>query len=123
MKHFSDVLGESIVAKRSVVCVGLDLDRAQMPPKLVARSSDGGGEGAAAGAFLPHVFILVQGYGAQGGSADDLAGLRSGEAAGIVVNASRSIIYAWRGSDREYEAAAADAARSMRDELVGVLGA
>ena len=72
---------------------------------------------------LPRAFLLVPGYGAQGGSADDLAGLRSGEAAGVVVNASRSIIYAWRGSDREYEAAAADAARSMRDELVGVLGA
>jgi orotidine-5'-phosphate decarboxylase len=74
-------------------------------------------------AVLPRAFILVPGYGAQGGSADDLAGLRSGEAAGVVVNASRSVIYAWRDSDREYGAAAADAARSMRDELVGVLGA
>ena len=74
-------------------------------------------------AVLPRAFLLVPGYGAQGGSASDLAGLRSGEAAGVVVNASRSIIYAWHGADREYGAAAADAARSMRDELVGVLGA
>jgi orotidine-5'-phosphate decarboxylase len=73
--------------------------------------------------LLPRAFILVPGYGAQGGSAGDLADLRSGQAAGVVVNASRSIIYAWRDSDREYGAAAADAARSMRDELVGVLGA
>jgi orotidine-5'-phosphate decarboxylase len=74
-------------------------------------------------AVLPRAFLLVPGYVAQGGSASDLAGLRSGEAAGVVVNASRSIIYAWHGTDREYGAAAADAARSMRDELVGVLGA
>jgi orotidine-5'-phosphate decarboxylase len=74
-------------------------------------------------ALLPRAFILVPGYGAQGGSAGDLAGLRAGVAAGVVVNASRSIISAWRGSDREYAAAAADAAGRMRDELVGVLGA
>jgi len=74
-------------------------------------------------AILPRAFILVPGYGAQGGSVRNLAGLRAGEAAGVVVSASRSVIYAWRDSGREYAAAAADAARTMRDDLVGVLEA
>ena len=71
---------------------------------------------------LPHAFLLVPGYGAQGGSAADLAGLGTGDAAGVVVNASRSIIYAWRAAGTQYELAAAQAAGGMRRELAGVLG-
>ena len=45
---------------------------------------------------LPHAFLLVPGYGAQGAGADALAGIAAGDAAGFVVNASRSIIFAWQ---------------------------
>jgi orotidine-5'-phosphate decarboxylase len=71
---------------------------------------------------VPRAFLLVPGYGAQGGSAADIAGLAVGPAAGLVVNASRSIMYAWRAAGGDYQVAAAEAARAMRDDLVGVLG-
>ena len=49
---------------------------------------------------LPNAFLLVPGYGAQGAGADALAGVAAGDAAGFVVNASRSIIFAWQDSRR-----------------------
>ena len=60
---------------------------------------------------LPHAFLLVPGYGAQGGGAEALAGIAAGDAAGFVVNASRSIIYAWQESGRRLRRAAAAARR------------
>ncbi len=68
-------------------------------------------------AALPRAFILVPGYGAQGGDAAALQGIAQGEAAGFVVNASRSVIFAWRDDGAEYRAAAAAAADRMRGEL------
>ena len=66
---------------------------------------------------LPRAFLLVPGYGAQGAGADALAGLAAGSAAGFVVNASRSIIYAWQTEADDYQRAAAAAAESMRNDL------
>lgn len=66
---------------------------------------------------LPHAFLLVPGYGAQGAGREALEGMAAGPAAGFVVNASRSVIYAWRKSMVDYRSAAADAARAMRDDL------
>jgi orotidine-5'-phosphate decarboxylase len=66
---------------------------------------------------LPQAFILVPGYGAQGAGREALHGISSGAAAGFVVNASRSIIYAWRQGVVDYRAAAAEAAQTMRDDL------
>jgi orotidine-5'-phosphate decarboxylase len=70
---------------------------------------------------LPHAFLLVPGYGAQGAGADALAGLAAGGAAGFVVNASRSIIYAWQTEAADYQRAAAAAAESMRNDLAFAL--
>ena len=72
-------------------------------------------------AALPSAFLLVPGYGAQGAGADALAGLAAGEAAGYVVNASRSIIFAWQDTGGDYRRAAALAAESMRSDLRGSL--
>ena len=66
-------------------------------------------------------FLLVPGYGAQGAGADALAGIAAGEAAGFVVNASRSIIYAWQDAGARLSRAAAAAAESMRSDLQDVL--
>ena len=66
---------------------------------------------------LPHAFLLVPGYGAQGAGAEPLRGIAAGEAAGFVVNASRSIIYAWQDGGGDYRRAAAAAAESMRSDL------
>ena len=68
-------------------------------------------------AVLPHAFLLVPGFGAQGGGAEALSGIACGEAAGYVVNASRSILYAGEKSGTEYRTAAAAAADTMREQL------
>ncbi|MCL2175415.1 MAG: orotidine-5'-phosphate decarboxylase [Treponema sp.] len=72
----------------------------------------------------PNLFFLIPGYGAQGGGALDAAILLR-EGNGGVVNASRSIITAWKTECSGNEAAlqaAADAARQasikMRDEIL-----
>ena len=72
-------------------------------------------------AALPSAFLLIPGYGAQGGSAEALAGLAAGDATGLVVNASRTILYAYRERGGDYQTAAAAAAREMRDDLRRVM--
>lgn len=67
----------------------------------------------------PTLPFLVPGVGAQGGGADELrqifaSGVDEG-GQGIVVNASRSIIYA--GTGQAYAAASRQAARSLRDQI------
>jgi orotidine-5'-phosphate decarboxylase len=70
---------------------------------------------------LPNAFLLVPGYGAQGAGADALAGIAAGDAAGFIVNASRSIIFAWQEAGGDYRRAAATAAESMRIDLQDAL--
>ncbi len=70
---------------------------------------------------LPNAFLLVPGYGAQGGSSQALAGIAAGDAAGFVVNASRSVIFAWQGAGGDYRRAAAAAAEAMRIDLQDAL--
>jgi orotidine-5'-phosphate decarboxylase len=80
-------------------------------------------EAAAIRARYGGLFFLIPGYGAQGGTAADVALLlRNGN--GGVVNASRLILTAWTGRSREgNNADAADAAREavveMRDAIQG----
>jgi orotidine-5'-phosphate decarboxylase len=68
--------------------------------------------------LMPTTLMLVPGYGAQGASASDaIAGIRN-DGLGVVVNASRSIMYAWQTSkSKDPIQAALDAAEKMRREL------
>ena len=66
---------------------------------------------------LKNTFFLVPGYGAQGGSASDVARAFNEDGHGAVVNASRSIITAWKTTGLDYGKAARDEALRMRDEL------
>jgi orotidine-5'-phosphate decarboxylase len=68
--------------------------------------------------LMPAALILVPGYGAQAGTAlDALAGARK-DGTGVIVSASRSIMYAYRNAAGIYPpAAAAAAAEAMRIEL------
>lgn len=68
--------------------------------------------------IMPLVFFLLPGYGAQGATAADVAGAFDAEGLGALVSASRSIIYA--GNDAGYAAAAATAARKMKEEIWSV---
>jgi len=71
----------------------------------------------------PNLFFLIPGYGAQGGGAKDAA-LLLREGNGGVVNASRSIITAWKAGNNEQAdnnsaaAAARQAALTMRNEIL-----
>lgn len=78
---------------------------------------------------MPHTFFLVPGYGAQGGTAQSVAGMFDRDGSGAIVNSSRGIIGAWRNDPRysetlEPETAleivadnAREAAKDMRDQL------
>jgi orotidine-5'-phosphate decarboxylase len=68
-------------------------------------------------AALPRAFLLIPGVGAQGGGTEALAELKVGDAGGFVVNASRSIIYAWQQAGADYRRAAAQGAEGLRRAL------
>ena len=75
---------------------------------------------------LPHTFFLVPGYGAQGGSAADVAGAFDPNGLGAVVNSSRGILCAWKKSSlppEDYARAAREEALRMREALLEVSGA
>ena len=62
--------------------------------------------------LMPQSILLLPGVGAQGGSVDDLARAFKSGPASALVNASRSVNYAYRETGGDYrEAAGAEAAR------------
>lgn len=69
---------------------------------------------------LDKVFFLVPGYGAQGGTAADVRYAFDEFGRGAIINASRSIMCAWKktgNNGEDYKEAARAAAIQMRDEL------
>lgn len=65
--------------------------------------------------LMPHIPFLIPGYGAQGGTAADVAKGFIPDGTGAVVNASRSIIFASNGKD--WKEAATKAASDMAEDL------
>lgn len=75
-------------------------------------------QGRALRAALPRIFFLVPGYGAQGGTAEDLRGYFDKDGGGVLVNSSRGIIAAYRKAGTEdYAGAARQAVLAMRNDL------
>ena len=71
-------------------------------------------------AMMPNTFLLVPGYGAQGGTAEDVQHAFHKGGRGAIVNSSRGIICAWKktGKDGEdYQEAARNAVIAMRDDI------
>jgi orotidine-5'-phosphate decarboxylase len=66
-------------------------------------------------ALAPDNFLLVPGVGAQGGSLEDVAKFGMNKDCGLLVNASRSILYASSGED--FADAARAEAKKLRDEM------
>ena len=69
---------------------------------------------------MPHAFLLVPGYGAQGGTAEDVQYAFHQGGKGAIVNSSRGIICAWKKTGHngeDYQEAARNAALSMRDDI------
>lgn len=65
--------------------------------------------------LMPHIPILIPGYGAQGGTAEDAKRGFLPDGTGAIAAASRSIIYA--SAKKDWQEAAAKAAEKMKDEL------
>jgi len=77
---------------------------------------------------MPHTFFLIPGYGAQGGKAEDIALGFDKNGFGGIINASRSLMCAYKSdrwkdefSDEEYAKATRAEAIRMRDELNGAI--
>ena len=71
-------------------------------------------------ARMPHTFLLVPGYGAQGGTAEDVQYAFQDGGKGAIVNSSRGIICAWQKTGKngeDYQEAARNAAIAMRDDI------
>ncbi len=69
--------------------------------------------------LMPHIPFLIPGYGAQGGTADDVVRGFLPDGTGAIVNASRSIIFASSGSD--WQDAARTAAITMAADIQAAL--
>lgn len=71
-------------------------------------------------ALMPNSWILIPGYGAQGGSAQDVLPGYDRNGMGAIVNSSRGIIFAYQQkefSQLDWQEAVARAAEEMRDQL------
>jgi orotidine-5'-phosphate decarboxylase len=68
---------------------------------------------------VPGYFLLVPGVGAQGGSLVDVAKYGMNKDCGLLINASRSIIYASNGID--FAEKAAEEAKQMTNEMAVLL--
>ena len=104
----------------------------EVSARLVAELGSGEGDypdaGAVVGAtrpetgrrvreLLPDALFLVPGYGAQGGEASGIRPLLDRRDAGVLVNSSRGVLYAYEGLRTGYREAAREAAKRARDEL------
>lgn len=79
-------------------------------------------QGTALRARMPHTFFLVPGYGAQGATGKDIAGCFDANGNGAIVNASRSILCAWKKREGvPFDQAAREEALRMREDLCASL--
>jgi orotidine-5'-phosphate decarboxylase len=79
-------------------------------------------QGAALRQRMPHSFFLLPGYGAQGATGKDLAGMFDEKKRGAVVNASRSLLCAWKKWNTEnFVTAAREEAYKMREDIQDAL--
>lgn len=68
-------------------------------------------------AALPDVWLLVPGYGAQGGSAADVKAAYRGDGLGAVVNSSRGVTFPFHPDDPDWDGKVVEAARRAQQEL------
>ncbi|HEY6963438.1 MAG TPA: orotidine-5'-phosphate decarboxylase [Gaiellaceae bacterium] len=72
--------------------------------------------------LMPQAIMLVPGIGAQGGSVTDLVRAFQSGPASALVNASRSVIYAFRESGGDYRTAAGAEAARLKQEIWAASG-
>ena len=70
--------------------------------------------------IMPRQVFLVPGYGAQGATAEDCAAAFQRDGTGAIVNASRSVLYAWRREGRgekDWRKAVEAAAKAFAEDI------
>jgi orotidine-5'-phosphate decarboxylase len=72
-------------------------------------------DGRALRAIMPEQIFLVPGYGAQGGTSDDIRAWLRTDGRGVLVTASRSVIYPEKSEGSWHEDVARAAARLAAD--------
>lgn len=68
-------------------------------------------------AAFPHVWFLVPGYGAQGGTADDVRAAMRPDGLGAIINSSRGITFPFQPDDPHWEAAIEAASQRAVQDL------
>jgi len=106
-----DRLGSGLAGKRGYSAVGAVVGATY--PK----------EAEALRKLMPEAVFLVPGYGAQGGSAADIAPCFNRDGYGALVHSSRAVIFAFQKSGKEerFGAAAREAALQMKKEISAAL--
>ncbi len=66
---------------------------------------------------MPRQFFLVPGFGAQGGTVETVRGLVDGRGGGVLVSASRSVIYAGEPDGADWQESIRSAASAFADEV------
>jgi orotidine-5'-phosphate decarboxylase len=108
--RFVHVLGEELVGSRGLSSVGAVVGATH--PRAVAEARR----------LLPKAILLLPGVGAQGATPADLARAFTSGPASALVNASRSVIYAFRQQREDWRTAAAIEAARLRREVWAVSG-
>jgi len=73
--------------------------------------------------LMPHAPFLIPGYGAQGGTAADVCDAFRADGSGALVNASRSVIFAWKKNPGDWQEAARNETLRMNADLLSALRA
>ena len=107
--HFVESWGADVIGEHGFSSIGAVVGATY--PKDIAKLRK----------LMPTSFFLVPGYGAQGADAEDLKAAFGEDGIGALINASRSIIYAYEDYDElDYKEAARAAVIEMREELKSV---
>jgi len=72
--------------------------------------------------LMPHQVFLVPGFGAQGGSADDVKACFKADGTGALITASRSVIYAHEKAGGDWRDAVRNAVADMNKQVGAILG-
>jgi len=102
--------GEELVGERGLSSVGAVVGATH--PRAVAEARK----------LMPQSIFLLPGVGEQGASPADLARAFTSGPASAIVNASRSVIYAYRGGDEDWRRAAGAEAARLRAEVWAASG-
>ena len=102
--------GEDLVGERGLSSVGAVVGATM--PRAVGEARH----------LLPQAVLLLPGVGAQGATPADVARAFTSGPASALVTASRSVIYAYRGGDSDWRAAAGAEAARLRSDVWAVSG-